>query len=193
MKHVIKQHRALQSSHKQVQWNNCRVNSGLIAPFAASPASCLAPSAQRPILLRYISMLSSRQELPRVSIRSPKLVLWNNALVNALSTRAFADALGDTIWWGWLVENAIGACLCNGLHSVEYELTYWREGDHEVDYVVARGRDIWAIEVKSSRSGKASGLVRFRSRYPKAKALLVGGQGIPREAFSSKEPAWWLV
>jgi predicted AAA+ superfamily ATPase len=124
---------------------------------------------------------------------SPKLILWNNALVNALSTRTFADALGDTIWWGRLVENAVGACLCNGLHSVEYEITYWREGDHEVDYVVARGREVWAIEVKSGRSGKASGLMRFRSRYPEARALLVGVQGIPLEVFFSAEPASWLV
>jgi predicted AAA+ superfamily ATPase len=124
---------------------------------------------------------------------SPKLVLWNNALVNALSTRTFADALGDTIWWGRLVENAVGAYLCNGLPSVEYEITYWREGNHEVDYVVARGRDVWAIEVKSGRSGKTTGLTRFRDRYPKARALLVGGQGIPLEAFFSKDPVSWLV
>ena len=124
---------------------------------------------------------------------SPKLVLWNNALVNALSTRTFTDALGDTIWWGRLVENAVGAYLCNSLPSVEYELTYWREGNHEVDYVVARGRDIWAIEVKSGRSSKASGLTRFRDRYPQARALLVGGQGIPLETFFNKDATSWLV
>lgn len=124
---------------------------------------------------------------------SPKLVLWNNALVNALSTRTFADALGDPIWWGRLVENAVGAHLCNSLLSVEYEITYWREGNQEVDYVVTRGRDIWAIEVKSGRSGKAAGLTRFRERYPESKALLVGGQGIPLEAFFSRDPASWLV
>jgi predicted AAA+ superfamily ATPase len=124
---------------------------------------------------------------------SPKLVLWNNALVNALSTRTFEDALGDTIWWGRLVENAVGAYLCNGLNSVEYEITFWREGGHEVDYVVARGRDVWAIEVKSGRSGKASGLTRFRDRYPEARVLLVGAQGIPLEVFFSKDPTSWLV
>ena len=51
---------------------------------------------------------------------SPKLVLWNNALVNALSTRSFAESLGDTVWWGRLVENAVGAYLCSNLNSVEY-------------------------------------------------------------------------
>ncbi len=124
---------------------------------------------------------------------SPKLILWNNALVNALSTRSFADALGDALWWGRLVENAVGACLCNGLRSVEYTVTYWREGNHEVDFVITRGKDIWAMEVKSGRSARVSGLNRFRSRYPEARPLLVGAQGIPLETFFSKDPASWLV
>lgn len=124
---------------------------------------------------------------------SPKLVLWNNALVNALSTRSFSDSIGDTIWWGRLVENAVGAHLCNSLNSVEYTVTYWRDGDHEVDFVIARGHDVWAIEVKSGRSGKTAGLIRFRARYPDAKAILVGAQGIPLEEFFSRDVRTWLV
>lgn len=124
---------------------------------------------------------------------SPKLVLWNNALVNALSTRTFAESLGDKIWWGRLVENAVGAHLCNSLHTVEYATTYWREGNHEVDFVVARGRDVWALEVRSGRSGKVSGISRFLTRYAKARPLLVGGQGIPLETFFGKDAESWLV
>lgn len=124
---------------------------------------------------------------------SPKLVLWNNALVNALSTRSFTEAIADTIWWGRLVENAVGAHLCNSLNSVEYSVTYWREGDFEVDYVISRGRDVWAVEVKSGSSGKTAGLNRFRNRYPEAKTLLVGAQGIPLVEFFSKPVGGWLV
>ncbi len=124
---------------------------------------------------------------------SPKLVLWNNALVNALSTRTLNESLADPIWWGRLVENAVGAHLCNHLNSVEYSLTYWRVGDKEVDFVVSRGKDTWAIEVKSGRSVKTSGLERFRARYPRARSLLVGGPGIPIEEFLSKEPAAFLT
>ncbi len=124
---------------------------------------------------------------------SPKLVLWNNALVNALSTRFFADAIADTAWWGRLVENAVGAHLCNSLTPVEYSLTYWRKGTLEVDYVVARGLKLWAIEVKSGRSGKASGLDAFKSRYPRAKALMVGGSGIPLVEFFNREPTSYFT
>lgn len=124
---------------------------------------------------------------------SPKLVMWNNALVNALSVKSFRDAVSDTIWWGRLVENAVGAHLCNSLNSVEYGITYWREGNHEVDFVVSRGAEFWAIEVKSGRSGAVSGLARFKQRYPAAKVMLVGGAGIPLEEFFSRDAASWLV
>lgn len=138
-----------------------------------------------------LELFSQGKERKRGS--SPKLILWNNALVNALSTRTFAESIGDKMWWGRLVENAVGAHLCNNLYSVEYSITYWREGNHEVDYVVARGRDVWAIEVKSGRSGKVSGLTRFLARHPKARSLLVGAQGIPLEKFFHREAASWLV
>ena len=124
---------------------------------------------------------------------SPKLVLWNNALVNALGLRTFAQAASDPSWWGRLVENAVGAHLCNGLGSMEYGLTYWRDGKYEVDYVVERGKDIWAIEVKSGGTGDARGLERFRSAYPEAKTLMVGGPGIPLEEFFSVPAGQWLV
>ena len=133
------------------------------------------------------------QGIQRKRGSSPKLILWNNALVNALSTRTLDESLADPVWWGRLVENAVGGYLCNHLNSVEYNLSYWRERDQEVDFVISRGREIWAMEVKSGRSGKSSGLNRFRSRYPKARVLMVGGQGIPLEEFFSKVPTAFLV
>ena len=88
---------------------------------------------------------------PRGSVRkrgsSPKLLLWNNALVNALSTRSFDESIADTTWWGRLVENAVGGHLVNTLSPADYTLTYWRVEDHEVDFVVSRETKIWAIEV----------------------------------------------
>jgi hypothetical protein len=62
-----------------------------------------------------------------------------------------------------------------------------------VDYVLSRDRGIWAIEAESGRNGKAAGLSRFCNRHPKAKALLVGMQGIPLAEFFSKPVQAWLV
>lgn len=137
-----------------------------------------------------LELFSRGQQRKRGS--SPKLVLWNNALINALSTRLFAESLADPIWWGRLVENAVGAHLCACLNSVEYSLTYWRDGDHEVDFVISRGNHVWAIEVKSGRSGRTAGMERFRKRYPEAAVLMVGGQGIPLEEFFSRDARVWL-
>lgn len=123
---------------------------------------------------------------------SPKLILWNNALVNALSLASHADALADGGWWGRLAENAVGAYLLNGLQGPDWSITYWREGALEVDFVVAHGRQIWALEVKSGRSGKTSGLEAFRQRYHSAKPLLIGGGGLALETFIAESPPHWL-
>ena len=142
-------------------------------------------------LVSGLELFSRNKQRKRGS--SPKLVLWNNALINALSTRTFDASIGDSIWWGRLVENAVGACLCSSLNSIEYTVTYWRKGNHEVDYIIARGADIRAIEVKSGAGKKLSGLASFRSQYPEAKSLIVGGPGIPLEEFFIKDTAQWLI
>lgn len=123
---------------------------------------------------------------------SPKLILWNNALINAISSKTYRDAVGDPAWWGRLVENAVGSHLCNGLSGTEYSITYWREGVKEVDFVVTRGAESRAIEVKSGRSGKLSGIEHFRRKYGDAKVLLVGAGGIPLEEFFMSDADVWF-
>lgn len=119
---------------------------------------------------------------------SPKLILWNNALIHGLSSLSYADARRDSAW-GRVVENAVGAHLLNHLSEPTWQVTYWREGREEADFVVARGREVWAVEVKSGRSGRLSGLAAFRARYPGSRALLIGGEGIPLKDFFARPPA----
>jgi len=123
---------------------------------------------------------------------SPKLILWNNALINATSLRSFADARREGNWWGRLVENAVGAHLLNGLHGPQWSITYWRDGDREVDFVVNHGTDVWALEVKSGRSGKRGGVEAFRQAYPKARAWLIGADGVKLEEFFSRPASSWF-
>jgi hypothetical protein len=124
---------------------------------------------------------------------SPKLILWNNALVNATSLRSFGEAFADGAWWGRLVENAVGAHLLNHLQGPPWSVTYWRTGNEEVDFVVSHGAGTWAIEVKSGRAYRPSGLTAFRRCYPKADALMVGATGIPLEDFFSRPPREWFA
>lgn len=119
---------------------------------------------------------------------SPKLVLWNNALVSALGHRDFAAVRGDSAAWGRVVENAVGAHLLNHLQGLAYEVSYWRQGNDEVDFVVRAGDVLWAVEVKSGRPAKASGLMAFRRRHPGARPLIVGSGGLPLEEFFAADP-----
>ena len=60
-------------------------------------------------------------------------------------------------------------------------LSYWRDGQHEVDFVLQRGPNVVAIEVKSGpRRGSLSGLVRFEQLF-KWKWQLKKGPPRPRE------------
>lgn len=120
---------------------------------------------------------------------SPKLVLWNNALVSALDLRSFEDARRDHGWWGRLVENAVGAHLLNHFQGMSYEVLWWRQRDDEVDYVVRGGSSVTAIEVKSGRPRGVSGLDAFRRRHPRARTMIVGPGGIPLEEFFGADPA----
>jgi len=148
-------------------------------------------------LLETAFLVSGLELFSRGSVRkrgsSPKLLLWNNALVNALSNRSFDDSIADTSWWGRLVENAVGGYLLGTLSPADYAITYWRERDREVDFVIARGIKLWAIEVKSGRSGKTTGLELFRTRYPDAQILIVGGNGIPLQEFFAAPAEMWLI
>jgi hypothetical protein len=124
---------------------------------------------------------------------SPKLIAWNNALVSALRLRPYAETRAAHDSWGRLVENAVGAHLLNHLQGLPYEVTYWRHRNDEVDLVVRSPRGLWAIEVKSGRSGKAPGMQAFLRLHPDARSVVVGTGGIPLEEFFSKDPAELLI
>jgi predicted AAA+ superfamily ATPase len=106
-----------------------------------------------------------------------------------LSRLSFSEARADGAWWGRVVENAVGAHLLNSLPEPTSTVTYWRDGAKEVDYVVTQGREVWAVEVKSGRPARLSGLAAFRARYPDAHALVVGSEGIPLRDFFARHPS----
>lgn len=53
------------------------------------------------------------------------------------------------------------------------KLFYWREGRFEVDYVLTKGRKVWAIEVKTGDSKKKSGLLEFKKNFPQATLVFI--------------------
>lgn len=65
----------------------------------------------------------------------------------------------------------------------------WRK----VDFVVSHGAQDWAIEVKSGRGDKLSGVTAFRKRYPKANVWLAGPTGIKLDEFFSRPATEWFA
>lgn len=124
---------------------------------------------------------------------SPKFVVWNNALINAPQLTSFQEFQSNMELRGRLVENAVGAHFLKNLSASSYELTYWRENNLEVDYIISSPSKIWAFEVKSGRSQKLSGLNKFKKKYPDSIVYLVGLGGIELEEFFSAAPEKWLI
>jgi predicted AAA+ superfamily ATPase len=127
---------------------------------------------------------------------SPKLLALNTALVTATARTSLARARADHEFWGRLVETAVGAHLWS--HADPDELTYWREGNNEVDWVIRPGRLMrsreapMAIEVKTGLPRGTPGTVAFTHSHRGSRALVVGPGGIDIEAFLSTHPRAWL-
>ncbi|MEY3902363.1 MAG: hypothetical protein RL189_1669 [Pseudomonadota bacterium] len=126
-------------------------------------------------------------DVVRKKASSPKLQVFNNALLTAWNVRSPADWKQDTEVWGQLVESAVGAHLVNQARLIRAEIFYWNDGSKEVDFVIPFRDKIIAIEVKSGRrSRKISGLTEFLKFNPRAKPLLVGTGGMPLEEFFTR-------
>ncbi len=125
---------------------------------------------------------------------SPKLQVLNTALMTAASGYTLAEARADREFWGRLVESAVGAHLANAAMRGECALHYWRERNHEVDFVVRAGRRLTAIEVKSGRAPQAHpGTAAFVQAFKPKRTLLVGGDGIALDDFLMQPVARWVT
>lgn len=148
-------------------------------------------------LLSGAGMLTGLPKFAGAAVRSrgssPKLQVYNTALLTAQSGLTPAEARADREFWGRLTESAVGAHLANAAACGVCELFYWREGNREVDFVLRAGRVVVGIEVKSGRAPVAlSGLAAFSESFKPKRSLLVGGDGIPADEFLSRPVEDWL-
>ena len=116
---------------------------------------------------------------------SPKFQVFNMALMSALSTMQRHEIISQPELYGQWVESAIGTHLLNQSITENINLYYWREGNHEVDFVLQKGNKTIGIEVKSGRNKLSKGIPAFNQRFNPTKILLVGREGIPTEEFLS--------
>jgi len=124
---------------------------------------------------------------------SPKWLPLNSALMTALANRSFESWRSDPESWGRLVENAVGAHCVNAGWGNGVDVYYWRQTNQEVDYVLCKGNNIVAIEVKSGKKKTSlPGLRKFSRQYPLLRSLVIGGPDLPLQEFLETPLEKWF-
>ena len=139
-------------------------------------------------LLNTAGLLCGLQKFTADEIRtrasSPKFQVYNTALISAFSADSFQAIRETPDRWGHFFESAVGAHLANQAFEHGLKLTYWRNGNHEVDFVLSQENRHIGIEVKSGRKRDALvGMKHFATQFNPHRTLLVGTGGMPIQEF----------
>jgi predicted AAA+ superfamily ATPase len=119
---------------------------------------------------------------------SPKFQVHNTALISAQSGDSFKDIQIRPDDWGRLVESSIGAHLINYSITEGFTVSYWRERNEEVDFVLAKKGKVIGLEVKSGSAQFSSGIAAFKKAFNPDKVLLIGKTGVPWQDFLKLNP-----
>ena len=162
----------------------------MVAPdFSGAPASELGRLLSGAGL---VTGLPGHSHQPyRVRASSPKLCVLNTGLMTVGSGYTSAQARTDRTYWGRIVESAVGAHLFNTA-TPGIQVRYWRRQSLEVDFVLQRGPQVIAIEVKSGSTRQLRGLQEFEKRFTPFRILLVGEGGIGLRDFLSVPASHWF-
>lgn len=126
-------------------------------------------------------------KLIREKASSPRLMVYDTALMTATYGRYREFLLTDPERKGRLVESAVGAYLLARSKQDRFDVHWWRKGSCEVDFVLTQGEAVTAIEVKSGRVKSLKGMAAFINEVPHAKSLVVGSSTCPLNRFLSGE------
>jgi uncharacterized protein len=132
-------------------------------------------------LLTGLNKFSGSQVMQRNS--SPKFQVYNNAFFTVYNPLTFKEAVKQPARWGRWVESSIGTHLINMAMVHDMQLMYWRNGNHEVDYVLKFLNKTIAIEVKSGARLKSSGIMNLMQTHAIDKSILIGADGLDWKKF----------
>jgi hypothetical protein len=77
-----------------------------------------------------------------------------------------------------------GAHCVHAAAGTDISVYYWAGQNREVDFVLARGKELAALEVETDRKRQtASGLELFCRLYPVQRRHVIGPSGLSLEAF----------
>ena len=104
---------------------------------------------------------------------SPRLMVYDTALMSAVSDKGRNRILGEGDLRGRMAESSVGASLLARAPEEGFELFWWREGTSEVDFVASRNGSLSAIEVKGGgearrRHHRNAALGAYRRRHSRA-------------------------
>lgn len=99
------------------------------------------------------------------------------------SSMTLEQVMADRKTWGHILESAVGAYIVNEAFKYRFEVTYWRDRNDEVDFVLKKNNSLVAIEVKGNAEKQTSGLNEFRKKFNPKNAFIVGPEGIRPEEF----------
>ena len=138
-------------------------------------------------LLGKAGMLTGLQNYSGNQIRtrksSPRFMVYDTSLMtyaDGANRRRLLDNATDR---GRLVESAVGAYLLARGNDEGFKVYWWRERGNEVDFVIKKGNQLTAIEVKSGRVKNVGGSLVFKKLYPEVLSLIVGSANLGLEDF----------
>ena len=148
-------------------------------------------------LAHYLDLLSKANMLTGLQIysgnkistkkSSPRFMVYDTSLLTYAEGANRRRLIESSVDRGRLVESAVGAYLLARSKDDGFEVYWWRERGNEVDFIIKKGSQLTAIEVKSGRVKNVGGGLVFKKRYPEALSLIVSGSNL--EAFlTGKKP-----
>ncbi len=124
----------------------------------------------------------------RTKSSSPKLQVYNSALISGQTQITFKEVQKDTTHWGRIIESCIGAHLLNKSITEDYEVLYWRHVNDEVDFVLKYKDEIVALEVKSGISKPTKGMYQFKKIFNPKKIYLIDNKVLSWQEFIQINP-----
>ena len=122
-------------------------------------------------------------DVARQKMSIPKWQVQNSAFSSVYNPYSFEQSKQNPDIWVRCVETAVGVHLIRSQRLQRTEVTYWREGNDEVDFVLKKSNKVIGIEVKSGRTQSAKGMIAFGNKIRHDKVLLIGNSGIPWQDF----------
>jgi predicted AAA+ superfamily ATPase len=114
---------------------------------------------------------------------SPRFMVYDTALMTYADGANRRRLLASPAQRGRLVESAVGAYLLARGKEEGFEVYWWRERNHEVDFVIKKGSALTAIEVKSGKAKNVGGSLVFKALHPETLALIIGSANLSLEDF----------